>query len=289
MAKNYSLKEAVRVIAENKSNPEILELGRKYPLLANRIARVAVKAGEEFVDFMNFMPDNLSANKVNQLIRKGLEEIDAEEEAEDVEVDEEVEEEVEVKKPAKKAVPKKAAKAKESAGDTKYDSMNNKQMYELLGKLGKRKDCKAEFGDLSHDSMLSYLKKYGEAGSKIEADEEVEDLDSVEIDEDVEDVKSYDGIKAVDLYKMCKERGIKKAAPKKPAKYYVELLKADDAAKAEEAEAEDEEWDDEEEVEEAPKAKAKAPAKKAVPKAKTKVAPKKAEPEVEDDDEDWDI
>ena len=65
MAKNYSIAEAVQVIAENGDNEALMDLGKRYPLLTQKIARVAVKAGEDFVDLMSFFPEYLSANKVN--------------------------------------------------------------------------------------------------------------------------------------------------------------------------------------------------------------------------------
>lgn len=103
-----------------------------------------------------------------------------------------------------------------------------------------------------------------------------EDTDGDEADDDAED-DPYSGKTAIELYQMCKKRGIK-AAPKKKADVYIELLKKADAA---EAEADDDDWDDDDEVEEeAPKKQTK---QKAKPKAK-----KPAEPE-EDEDDDWDI
>ena len=174
-----------------------------------------------------------------------------------------------------------------SAMNTDYESMNNAKMYKLLGELGKRKDCKEKYGDLSHDSMLKYLKKYGPQAGGSDAEDE---------DDAEESGDDYEGKSTVELYKLCKQRKIK-AEQKKPAKYYVGLLKKADeaaAAEAEEAEAEeDEEWDDEDE---APKKSAKkAPAKKAEKKApaKGKKAAKKAEPEddddADDDDDEWEI
>ncbi len=288
MAKNYSIAEAVRVIAENGDNEALMDLGKRYPLLTQKIARVAVKAGEDFVDLMNFFPEYISANKINSSIKKSLEAADDADVEED---DADDAEEKPVKKAAKKAPAKKAAKADdededdvEEAGSYDYDSMNNAKMYKLLGELGKRKDCKEKYGDLSKASMLKYLKKYGpKSDASGEADEEEEAEESGD---------SYEGKSAVELYKLCKQRKIK-AEQKKPAKYYIGLLKKADeaaAAEAEEAEAEEsEEWDDEEE--EAPKKSAKkAPAKK----APAKKAAKKAEPEPEedaddDDDEEWEI
>ena len=292
MAKNYTIAEAVQIIAENGDNEALMDLGKRYPLLTQKIARVAVKAGEDFVDLMSFMPEYLSANKVNSAIKKMLDEApDADDDVED-DGDEDEAEEKPAKKAGKKAPVKKVKKAadEDEDGSYDYDSMNNAKMYKLLGELGKRKDCKEKFGDLSHDSMLKYLKKYG---PKSDATGEADDEDDVE-----ESGDEYEGKSAVELYKLCKQRKIK-AEQKKPAKYYIGLLKKADEEAAAEAEAddaeEDEEWDDDEE--EAPKKSAKkAPAKKekAAP-AKGKKAAKKAEPEeadeddVDDDDDEWEI
>lgn len=292
MAKNYSIAEAVRIIAENGDNEALMDLGKRYPLLTQKIARVAVKAGDDFVDLMSFFPEYLSANKVNSSIKKQLEAAD------DADVDAEDEDDVEEDKPkATKKAPAKKGKAgrpkkeevedededdEDTDGGYDYESMNNAKMYKLLGELGKRKDCKEKYGDLSHDSMLKYLKKYGPQAGGSDAEDE---------DDAEETGDDYEGKSAVELYKLCKQRKIK-AEQKKPAKYYVGLLKkADEAAAAEEAEAEeDEEWDDEDE---APKKSAKkAPAKKAEKKAPAKKAAKKAEPEEADDDDDddeWEI
>ena len=92
-------------------------------------------------------------------------------------------------------------------------------------------------------------------------------------EEDDEDEGEYAGMSAMDLYKECKNRGIK-AAAKKPAKYYVDLLEKDDAS------GDDDDWDDEPE---------EKPASKAAKKPAAKKAAKKAEPEDDDDDDEWDI
>lgn len=285
MAKNYTIAEAVQIITENGDNEALMDLGKRYPLLTQKIARVAVKAGEDFVDLMSFMPEYLSANKVNSAIKKMLDE--APDADEDVEDDEDEAEE----KPAKKA----AKKAKKVADDDEdddveegssydYDSMNNAKMYKLLGELGKRKDCKEKFGDLSHDSMLKYLKKYG---PKSDATGEADDEDDVE-----ESGDEYDGKSAVELYKLCKQRKIK-AEQKKPAKYYIGLLKKVDEEAATEAEVddveEDEEWDDDEE-ETPKKSTKKAPVKKAPAKGKAKKAEsEEADDDDADDDDEWEI
>lgn len=100
--------------------------------------------------------------------------------------------------------------------------------------------------------------------------------DDDEEDEDVStEAEDYSGMNAVDLFKLCKKRGIK-AEPKKKAADYIKLLKADDARKADFPE--DDEEDDWEEEEPMPKpTKAKGKAKKAAPV------------EEEEEDDDWDI
>lgn len=287
MAKNYTISEAVQIITENGDNEALMDLGKRYPLLTQKIARVAVKAGEDFVDLMSFMPEYLSANKVNSAIKKMLDE------APDADYDDDEDEAEE--KSAKKAPVKKAKKVDEvdeddedddveEGGSYDYDSMNNAKMYKLLGELGKRKDCKEKFGDLSHDSMLKYLKKYG---PKSDATGEADDEDDVE-----ESGDEYEGKSAVELYKLCKQRKIK-AEQKKPAKYYIGLLKKADEEAASEAEAndaeEDEEWDDDEE-ETPKKSTKKAPVKKAPAKGKAKKAEsEEADDDDADDDDEWEI
>lgn len=285
MAKNYTIAEAVQIITENGDNEALMDLGKRYPLLTQKIARVAVKAGEDFVDLMSFMPEYLSANKVNSAIKKMLDEAP---DVDDVEDDEDEAEE----KPVKKAPVKKAKKVDEDdedddveeGGSYDYDSMNNAKMYKLLGELGKRKDCKEKFGDLSHDSMLKYLKKYG---PKSDATGEADDEDDAE-----ESGDEYEGKSAVELYKLCKQRKIK-AEQKKPAKYYIGLLKKADEEAATEAEVddaeEDEEWDDDEE-ETPKKSTKKAPVKKAPAKGKAKKAEsEEADDDDADDDDEWEI
>ena len=289
MAKNYTMTEVANIFAEKTDFEAMADIGKRYPLLAIKMTALATKAPDEMTDIFSYMPDYLSANKVNKAIKDGGEDV-SDSDVEDEEADAPAE------KPAKKPVAKDKAKAapKSKAEGTDYDSMNNKQMYDLLGELGERKACKAEFGDLSKASMTAYLKKHHGDGTA-EAEDEAE-----------EETGKYDGKKAPELYALCKKRGIK-AEPKKPAKYYIGLLEKADEAEAEE-ESDDEDWGDESEAEEEeaeadeaeedddewkepeekPKKKAGRP-KKAAPKPVAKKVAKKAEEESDDDDDDWDI
>ena len=52
MAKNYTFNEAVKIIAAGTDMETITDIGRRYPVLATKIAVVAAKAGEDFVNEM---------------------------------------------------------------------------------------------------------------------------------------------------------------------------------------------------------------------------------------------
>lgn len=254
MAKNYTFSEAVNIIAEGKDLESITDIGRRYPVLATKVAVVAAKAGEAFTDLMSFMPDYLTANKVNTAIKNSITGSDATEEdaGDENEAVEDAGEDVET--------------------TAKWDeSMSAKQLWDLLGKAGKRKVAKST---KKADLIEACKKVFGDAGEDVEDTEE----DAAED----EAANPYEGKSAMELFKECKARKIK-AAPKKPAKFYVDLLLKDDEAKAAATEDEaDDDWGDEEEAE-APKKEEK----KASKGGKAKPV-KKAEAE-SDDDDDWDI
>lgn len=256
MAKNYTFNEAVAIIAAGKDMEAITDIGRRYPVLAHKIAVVAAKAGEEFVDLMGYMPDYLTANKVNTAIKAGITESGSDEDDTEDEATE-------------------AATEDATDGGAEWnENMSGKQLWDILGKAGKRKLAKS-----TKKADLIEACKQAFGGATEDAEDEAED-------EATESENAYEGKSAMELFKECKARKIK-AAPKKPAKYYVDLLVKDDAAKAEatEAESDDEDWGDEEA--EAPKKEEKKAAKPAAKGGKAKTA-KKAEAESEDDD-DWDI
>ena len=252
MAKNYTFNEAVKIIAKGTDLEAITDIGRRYPVLATKIAVVAAKAGEEFVDLMGYMPDYLTANKVNTAIKAGITESGSDEDAEDTEAE---------------ATTEDAGEDATEATAQWDESMSAKQLWDILGKAGKRKLAKST----KKADLIEACKQAFGAATEAEAED------------DATEANPYEGKSAMELFKECKARKIK-AAPKKPAKFYADLLIKDDAAKAEATEAESEEdddWGDEET--EAPKKEAKVSAKGG--KAK---ATKKAKAESEDD-EDWDI
>ena len=262
MAKNYTFNEAVAIIAAGKDMEAITDIGRRYPVLAHKIAVVAAKAGEEFVDLMGYMPDYLTANKVNTAIKAGITESGSDEDAEDTEAE---------------ATTEDAGEDATEATAQWDESMSAKQLWDILGKAGKRKLAKST----KKADLLEACKQAFGAATEAEAED-------AEAEDDATEANPYEGKSAMELFKECKARKIK-AAPKKPAKFYADLLIKDDAAKAEATEAESEEdddWGDEEA--EAPKKEDKKAASKASAKGGKAKATKKAEAE-SDDDEDWDI
>ena len=261
MAKNYTFNEAVKIIAKGTDLEAITDIGRRYPVLAHKIAVVTAKAGEEFVDLMGYMPDYLTANKVNTAIKAGITESDSDEDAEDTEAE---------------ATTEDAGEDATEATAQWDESMSAKQLWDILGKAGKRKLAKST----KKADLVEACKQAFGAATEAEAED-------AEAEDDATEANPYEGKSAMELFKECKARKIK-AAPKKPAKFYADLLIKDDAAKAEATEAESEEdddWGDEEA--EAPKKEDK----KAAPKASAKGGKAKAakKDETESDDDDWDI
>lgn len=262
MAKNYTFNEAVKIIAKGTDLEAITDIGRRYPVLAHKIAVVAAKAGEEFADLMGYMPDYLTANKVNTAIKAGITESGSDEDAEDTEAE---------------ATTEDAGEDAAEATAQWDESMSAKQLWDILGKAGKRKLAKST----KKADLVEACKQAFGAATEAEAED-------AEAEDDATEANPYEGKSAMELFKECKARKIK-AAPKKPAKFYADLLIKDDAAKAEATEAESEEDDDwGNEEAEAPKKEDKKAAPKASAKGGKAKATKKAEAESEDDD-DWDI
>lgn len=256
MAKNYTFSEAVELIAKGDMEA-IQDIGRRFPILAAKVATVSALAGESFVDLASYMPDYLTANKVNRGMRDALAEIE-ESDNDDEEENDDVEETKTTKSKAK-------TKVEETDKDEEvdYNKMTAKELWDILGEAGKRNTAKS--------------KKKADLVAAVEA---MNSTDEAEEEDDVDEEETgnpYEGKSAMDLFKECKKRGIK-AAAKKPAKFYVDLLlKADAEDEGAEDEEEGDDWDVEEET----------PKKK--PAAKAKAKKEVVEEDDEDEDDDWDI
>lgn len=249
MAKNYTIKEATEIIKAGTDFEAITDISRRYPVLAHKLAVLTAKAGDEVVDLMSYMPEYLSANKVNSAIKKSIEGGASDDDAE-VEDD-----------------------TTEDAGSAEWnESMSAKQLWEILGKAGKRKLAKST---KKADLVEACKQAFGAA-----AEDEVED----DAEDATEEAGAYDGKSAMELFKECKKRGIK-APAKKPAKFYADLLTKNDAESGD-AGDEGDDWDedDAEDKEETKPAK-----KSAEKKAPAKSGKKAAKKEEDSDEDDWDI
>lgn len=235
--KNYTLKEAVEIIAKGKDLEAIADLGKRFPILSIKIARLTAKAEKEIVDFMQYMPEYLTIKKVSNAVKTAN---DSEAEAEDA------------TEAGNKPAEEETAKEVEEPEEKENKPAEPK-------KRGRKPKAKAKAVPVEEPKA------------------EVEDEADEEPTEAEETADNYEGKKAVDLFKLCKSRGLK-VTTKKSAKYYIDVLKKDDEAKAkaeaekEEAEDDEDEWD----IEDEPK-EVKKPKKSAFIE------------EAEDDEESWDI
>ena len=273
MATNYTFSQVCEIINEGKNTEALIDIGRRYPLLMCAVSKVTAVAGDSFVELMGYLPDHLTANKVYNAMKAGANN-DATSDDTDDDDAATIEKEAEEPKPAKKE--KKDKESSDDAGEKSYESMSGKELWDILGKAGKRKDCKEKMGGCKKEQMVEYINKYGlGADPTEEAEEPAKEAEAEEAKEN-----PYDGMTAMELFKECKKRGIK-ATPKKPAKFYADLLIKNDAeaAKSNEDEAEDD-WS-----EEADEPKTKDSGKKAGKKS-AKAAKKE---ETTDDDDDWEI
>lgn len=249
MAKNYTIKEATEIIKAGTDFEAITDIGRRYPVLAHKLAVLTAKAGDEVVDLMSYMPEYLSANKVNSAIKKSIEGGASDDDAED------------------------DAAEVEDAGSAEWnENMSAKQLWEILGKAGKRKLAKST---KKADLVEACKQAFGAA-----AEDEVED----DAEDATEEAGAYDGKSAMELFKECKKRSIK-APAKKPAKFYADLLTKNDAESGD-AGDEGDDWDEDnaEDKEETKPAK-----KSAEKKAPAKSGKKAAKKEEDSDEDDWDI
>lgn len=164
-----------------------------------------------------------------------------------------------------------AEDASDDAGEADLSSMSTKELMKLCDKRG----IKVPHYGKNKQFYLDALN--GASGAKADTEDDA--------DEDGEDESNpYEGKSAIELYKMCKKRGIKCEAKKKAA-YYADLLTKDDAKSDEgDDESEDDGWGDEDEAQEETKK-----ADKSSKKADKKPAAKAAKKDEADDDDDWDI
>lgn len=162
-----------------------------------------------------------------------------------------------------------AEAAENNIGTEDLEGMSTKKLIELCGKRG-----------IKVPKYGKNKKFYLEAlqGGSDDAEEEAQ-----------EEEDQYAGKNAIQLYSLCKKRGLK-VKPKQKAAVYLEALKAADAEASDAEDDADDDWDDEvEEEKPAKKSTKKASAKKTTKKAAKKTEPEPEEDDSDDDDDDWEI
>lgn len=228
MAKNWTAYEAAKEIIEGKNKENICEIGSRYPMLTREVA----VAGDKILVILKALP-KVTARVLETGLKDGVEvETEVEEETKETENDEDVEDELD------------------------YTDMTSANLYKLCCAKGISSKCKSrkkdaliellekfDRGELDEEEPKKETKK-AKATSKKQAKKEEEPVDEDDDwdTEDEEEKDPYDGKTAMELFKMCKERGIK-AKTKMKADAYVKLLKAADA-ESEAEEVEDDEDDD---------------------------------------------
>lgn len=230
MAKNWTAYEAAKEIIEGKNKENICEIGSRYPMLTREVA----VAGDKILVILKALP-KVTARVLETGLKDGVEmnESEAEEETKESETETEVEDE-----------------------DFDYTDMTATNLYKMCCARGISSKCKSrkkdaliellekfDRGELDEEESKKETKK-AKATSKKQDKKEEEPADENDYwdTEDEEEKDPYEGKTAMELFKMCKERGIK-AKTKMKADAYVKLLKAADA-ESEAEEAEDDEDDD---------------------------------------------
>ena len=244
--RNWTIKDAVAVIQNGKDTEAIKEIAKHFPVFFMAVAKNDLGA------VAAMMNDKMTVRRLQ------MEAVEGEEDS-DEDVDGEVEE----------------AEATDDAdtsddGGEDLESMSTKQLIALCGKRG----IKVPKYGKNKKFYLDALR-----GGAEEAEAEDDGDDGAEDD-------PYAGKNAIQLYSLCKKRGMK-VKPKQKAAVYLEALKKADATEAEDVDDQnqDDDWGEDDD-----KAEEKKPAKKSTPKK----AAKKAEPEEDEDggddgDDDWEI
>lgn len=247
--RNWTIKDAVAVIQNGKDTEAIREIAKHFPVFFMAVAKNDLGA------VAAMMTDKMTVRRLQMEAAEG-------EEDSNEDVDDEVEE----------AETTDDADTSDDGGED-LKSMSTKQLIALCGKRGIKVP---KYGK----NKKFYLEALQGGAEEAEAEDDGDD-------DDTED-DPYAGKNAIQLYSLCKKRGLK-VKPKQKAAVYLEALKKADAAASDDAESDqDDDWgEDDDEAEE------KKPAKKAPAKKPTARVAKKAEPKPDeddgDDDDDWEI
>lgn len=216
MATNWSLYEGAKVILAKEDMAAVAELVKKFPITSIAIQTVGTGREEDLLFLLHSLPIHTTMRKAEAAYKELLsgetsndEDEDDVEETEDVADDETDDDEEEEEEPA----PKKK------------------------GKGGRPRLNKSKEQQNAEHRKREKIRK-----SEAEAEDEADEFD---VDEETGEV-DYSAMTAVELYKLCKERGIA-ARSKRSTKEYIALLrKADEEAMSvdDEDDEDSDDWDE---------------------------------------------
>ena len=247
MAKNWSAYEAAKEIyGNNKEN--IAEIGSRFPLFARTVALADS-------DYLLYILKALPAKVTARVVETGLKEMETEEPELDVPQEEEASKKVKAKK--QDAEEQEDEWSDDEEEENTYESMTAKDLYALCCKRGISSLCKSrkkdeliklleklDNGEIEPSNGKGKAKEEKKTTSKkvVKKEEPVEEEDD-DWGEDEEETDPYVGKSAMELFKMCKERGLK-VKPKQKPDVYADMLKANDAKGEEDTEEEDDDdWE----------------------------------------------
>lgn len=229
MAENWSAYGAAKELYGNNVE-NIQDIGSRFPLFSRAVMQIN---DEALLDVLAAIP-KVTARMMETGLKTMSDGDVVEEEAEE--------------KPAEKEASK-SKKVTEDEDDMDYASMTAKDLYALCCARGISGKCKKrnkdflisvlEAADEEKDAPAEEEKKPVKKTEKAKVKAEEPEDDDWGDDEEETEKDPYEGKGAVELFKMCKKRGIA-TKPKLKSAEYIKLLK-----KADEAEAEPEEEDDE--------------------------------------------
>jgi len=243
MSTNWSLYEGAKVILAKEDMETVAKLVSKFPITSLAIQAVGADREDDLLFLLHALPIHTTMRKAEAAFKSLIngETTDEESDDEDVEETEDVEEDTDDEDVT-------------DEDDEEEEPAPTKKKGPGRPRVNKTKD----------EKNAEHRKREKIRKSEKEAEDEADEFD---VDEETGEV-DYSAMTAVELYKLCKKRGIT-ARAKRSSKEYIELLKkADEEAMAvsDDDDEEDDDWDDDDAPMNAPE-----------------------DDSDEDEDDDWDI
>lgn len=237
MAENWSAYEAAKELYGNNVE-NIQDIGSRFPLFSRLVVQID---NGVLLDVLAAIP-KVTARMMETGLKTKYDTM-SDGDVVEAEADE---------KPVEKEASK-SKKVAEDEDDMDYASMTAKDLYALCCARGLSGKCKKrnkdflisvlEAADEEKDAPAEEGKKPVKKTEKEKAKAEEPEDDDWGDDEEETEKDPYEGKGAVELFKMCKKRGIATKPKLKSAEYIRLLKKADEAENEPEEDDEDDEWE----------------------------------------------